>query len=87
MIQGAGLKDKGKKCSLIASDNILMFFCCNSTGKAACSTLSRLVSSAHSDILLKSGLLLREIAERMKIELIRSMEEFIINKPEKTGVS
>jgi hypothetical protein len=37
--------------------------------------------------LLKSSLLLREIAERIKVELLRSMEEFLVRKPDKLGVS
>ncbi|XP_070205780.1 protein unc-13 homolog D-like [Littorina saxatilis] len=52
-------------------------------GRAAFSTLGRLVSSAHADILLKASILLREIADRMKVELQRSMEEFLVRKPDK----
>ncbi|XP_076453401.1 protein unc-13 homolog D-like isoform X2 [Babylonia areolata] len=52
-------------------------------GKAAIATLRRLVGSAHADILLKSSLLLREIAERMKVELQQSMVEFLVTRPER----
>nr|KAG5690120.1 hypothetical protein BaRGS_003443 [Batillaria attramentaria] len=56
-------------------------------GKQALATLGRLVASAHADILLKSSLLLREIAEKMKVELKRSMEEFLIKRPEKCSAA
>ncbi|KAL8571486.1 hypothetical protein ACOMHN_001248 [Nucella lapillus] len=52
-------------------------------GQAASATLQRLVCSAHADILLKSSLLLREIADKMRVELQRSMQEFLVKRPEK----
>lgn len=55
-------------------------------GDQAMSTLKRLVKSADSEIILKSQLLLQEIAEKMKIDIARFMEVFTQKRPERASV-
>ena len=55
-------------------------------GNQAMDTLYRLINSTNNEILQKSCLLLRQIAEKMRVEMDKYMELFTKHAPEKASV-
>ncbi|XP_041349496.1 protein unc-13 homolog D-like [Gigantopelta aegis] len=54
-------------------------------GKKSLVTLNRLISTTQQDILFKSSFLLQEIAFRMKVNIQKQMETFVLKAPEKVS--
>ena len=56
-------------------------------GAQAIDTLQRLINGTNAEILQKCRLLLRQIAEKMRVEMDKYMEIFTKTAPEKASVS
>ena len=56
-------------------------------GTHAADMLQRLIDTTNTEILQKSCLLLRQIAEKMRVEMDKYMELFTKKSPEKASVS
>ena len=56
-------------------------------GAQVTDTLERLIDMANEEILQKCCLLLRQIAEKMRVEMDKYMEIFTKTAPEKASVS
>lgn len=77
--------------NLLSWDNIAMMvstrYVTDEVGTHALDTLQRLIQTTNDEILQKSHLLLRQIAEKMRVEMDKFMEIFIEKAPEKASVS
>ena len=77
--------------NLLCWDNVAMMistrYVTDDAGSHAADMLHRLIDTTNTEILQKSCLLLRQIAEKMRVEMDKYMELFTKKTPEKASVS